>query len=164
MVAAKDTADGYISLAGVGRPIDEVLSEQVAKNSPSLKDATDKNLALLKQGKTFKNENPLLESLFRENIQPYMISWFKYNPQDEIKKLQIPILIINGTKDIQVPATDAELLHKANPKSELVIIEGMNHIFKDIENDDDNVKSYSNPKLPVNLKLVETMTKFINSI
>lgn len=164
MVAAKDTADGYISLAGVGRPIDEVLSEQVAKNSPTLKEAADKNLALLKQGKTFENQNPLLESLFRESIQPYMISWIKYNPQVEIKKLQIPILIINGTKDMQVPATDAELLNKANPKSELVIIAGMNHIFKDIEKDEDNIKSYSNPKLPVNLKLIETMTKFINSI
>jgi len=164
MVAAKDTADGYISLAGAGRPIDEVLSEQVAKNSPTLKEAADKNLALLKQGKTFENQNPLLESLFRESIQPYMISWIKYNPQVEIKKLQIPILIINGTKDMQVPATDAELLNKANPKSELVIIAGMNHIFKDIEKDEDNIKSYSNPKLPVNLKLIETMTKFINSI
>jgi len=89
MVAAKDTADGYISLAGAGRPIDEVLSEQVAKNSPTLKEAADKNLALLKQGKTFENQNPLLESLFRESIQPYMISWIKYNPQVEIKKLQI---------------------------------------------------------------------------
>ncbi len=164
MVAAKTNVDGYVSLAGAGRPIDEVLSEQIAKNSPNLKEAADKDLALLKEGKTFDNKNPMLASLFRESIQPYMISWIKYNPQEEIKKLQLPILIINGTKDIQVPPSDAELLHKANPKSTLKIIENMNHIFKKIKVDEDNVKSYSDPKLPVIHELIEIMTSFVNSI
>ena len=144
MVAAKENVDGYVSLAGAGRQIDEVLSEQIAK--------------------TFENKNPLLASLFRERVQPYMITLIKYNPQDEIKKLSIPILIINGTKDIQVPPSDAELLHKANPKSTLKIIENMNHIFKEIKIDDDNIKSYSDPKLPVIPELIAVMTSFINSI
>ena len=164
MVAAKDNVDGYVSLAGAGRPIDEVISEQVAKNSPTLKEATATDFAILKEGKTFENKNPMLASLFRESIQPYMISWIKYNPQDEIKKLQIPILIINGTKDIQVSPSDAELLHKANPKSTLKIIDNMNHIFKEIKVDDDNVKSYSDPKLPVMPELIQQITTFINSI
>ena len=164
MVAAKDNVDGYVSLAGAGRPIDEVISEQVAKNSPTLKEATATDFAILKEGKTFENKNPMLASLFRESIQPYMISWIKYNPQDEIKKLQIPILIINGTKDIQVPPSDAELLHKANLKSTLKIIDNMNHIFKEIKVDEDNIKSYSDPKLPVMPELIQLITTFINSI
>ena len=164
MVASFKNADGYISIAGAGRPIDEILSEQIAKNAPFLKDATDKGLAILKEGKTFENKMPMLESLFRESIQPYMISWMKYNPQNELKKLQIPILIINGTKDLQVPPSDAELLNKANPKSELKIIDNMNHVFKEIKNDDDNLKSYSNPKLPVIPELIESISKFTNSI
>ncbi len=164
MVAANGTVDGYVSLSGAGRPIDEVISEQVVKNSPSMKEAVDKDFVLLKEGKTFENKNPLLASLFRESVQPYMISWIKYNPQNEIKKLSIPILIINGTKDLQVPPSDAELLNKANPKSELKIIENMNHIFKEIKNDEDNVKSYSDSKLPVVPELIDTMTTFVNSI
>lgn len=164
MVAANGNANGYISIAGPGRPIDEILSEQIGKNSPFLKNAVDKDLAILKEGKTFENKNPMLESLFRESVQPYMISWMKYNPQDEIKKLKIPILLLNGTKDLQVPQADAELLHKANPKSELKIIENMNHVFKEIKNDEDNIKSYSNPKLPVVPELIETITKFVKSI
>ena len=164
MIASKNNVDGYISIAGAGRPINEVLSEQVAKNTPFLKEATDKNLELLKEGKTFENKNPMLSSLFRESIQPYMISWIKYNPRDEIKKLKIPILIINGTKDIQVPETDAKLLQDSNPKSKLVIIENMNHIFKEIKIDEDNLKSYSNPKLPVIPELIECISKFTKSI
>jgi fermentation-respiration switch protein FrsA (DUF1100 family) len=106
----------------------------------------------------------MLSSLFRESIQPYMISWIKYNPRDEIKKLKIPILIINGTKDIQVPEIDAQLLHESNSKSKLVIIENMNHIFKEIKIDEDNLKSYSNPKLPVIPELIECISKFTKSI
>lgn len=164
MVAANGNANGYISIAGAARPIDEVILEQIAKNAPFLKEETSKNIALLKEGKTFENKNQMLESLFRESIQPYMISWMKYNPQNEIKKLTIPILIINGTKDLQVPQTDAEFLHKATPKSEIKIIENMNHVLKEIKNDDENLKSYSNPKLPVAPELIESITKFINSI
>jgi fermentation-respiration switch protein FrsA (DUF1100 family) len=42
-----------------------------------------------------------------------MISWIKLNPQIEIAKLQIPILIINGDKDLQIQVADAQLLQKA---------------------------------------------------
>ena len=164
MVAALNTANGYVSIDGAGRGIDEVLSEQIAKQAPSMKDAADKALASLKEGKTFENKIPMLASLFRESVQPYMISWIKYDPQVEIKKLTIPILLINGTKDLQVPTTDAELLHDANPKSELKIIENMNHIFKEIKADEDNLKSYSNPNLPVMPELINTMTTFVKSI
>ena len=164
MVAANGTVDGYISLAGAGRPSDEVIIEQVVKNSPSMKEAVEKDFALLKKGKTFENKNPLLASLFRDSVQPYMISWIKYNPKNEIKKLSIPILIVNGTRDSQVSSSDAELLHEANPKSDLQIIENMNHIFKEVKTDDEDAKSYSDPKLPVMPKLVSTLTSFINSI
>ena len=162
MVAAKTSkADGFISLAGPGRPIDEVLSEQIAKNAPALADDAKVALETLKKGETVKIANPFLTSLFRESAQPYLISWMSYNPQEEIRKLNIPILIINGTKDIQVSVVDAELLHKANPKSELVLIENMNHVFKEILKDDDNLKSYSNPDLPVMKQLIDTVTNFI---
>ncbi len=164
MVAALNTADGYVSIAGAGRCIDEVLLEQIVKQSPKIKEAAQEGLASLKEGKTFENKNPMLATLFRESVQPYMISWIKYNPQVEIKKLTIPILLINGTKDIQVPETDAELLHVANPKSELKIIENMNHIFKEITVDEDNLKSYNNPKLPVIPELINSITKFVKSI
>jgi fermentation-respiration switch protein FrsA (DUF1100 family) len=107
----------------------------------------------------------MLASLFRESVQPYMISWIKYNPQNEIKKLQIPVLLINGTKDLQVTVSEAELLKKAKPEAKLVIIENMNHIFKEIKGDDaENMKSYSDPNLPVTEKLVTAINLFIKSL
>lgn len=164
MIASKDKADGFVSLSGIGRPIEEVLSEQISENSPNLKEDADKGFALFKEGKTFENKNPLLNSLFRESIQPYMISWFKYNAQEEIKKLTIPVLLVNGTKDLQVQPIDAQLLKKAYPKAKLVIIKNMNHVLKEISNDDDNIKSYSDSKLPVMKELIDNMTAFVKKI
>lgn len=164
MIASKGNADGYVSIAGAGRPIDEILEEQVVKQAPFLKTELRKNLDILKSGQTFKLENKMLSSLFRESVQPYLISWFKYDPRVEIKKLQIPVLIINGTKDLQVPESDAKLLHEAYPKSELVIIENMNHVFKEIIEDSENMKSYNDLTLPVVPELIEKIATFAKKL
>ena len=165
MIAANEKADAFISLAGAGRTIDAVLVDQITKQAPFLKEETQKNLDILKSGKTFELKNPMLASIFRESIQSYMISWIQYNPQIEIAKLQMPVLIVNGTKDLQVAVSEAELLKKAKPEAELVLIENMNHIFKVINGDDaENMKSYSNPDIPIATKLTSTITTFVKSL
>lgn len=164
MIAANGNADAFISLAGAGRTIDLIITEQIEKQAPFLKKETEDNFKILKSGKTFELKNQMLASIFRESVQPYMISWINYNPQEEIKKLNIPILIINGNKDIQVSENEAQLLHSANPKSTLKIIDKMNHIFKEINAEDENLKSYSNPNLPVMPQLIESVNNFIKSL
>ena len=165
MVAANGNANAYISIAGAGRPIDEVLLEQIEKQAPFLKEEVEKNLATLKSGNTFELKNQMLASLFRASVQPYMISWIKYNPQNEIKKMQIPSLLINGDKDIQVSVQDAQLLQQAQPNAQLHIIPNMNHIFKVIKGDDiENKASYTNPELPICVELTSIITTFIRSL
>ena len=165
LVAANGNANAYISIAGAGRPIDEVLLEQIGKQAPFLKEEVEKNLATLKIGNTFELKNQMLASLFRASVQPYMISWIKYHPQNEIKKLQIPTLLINGDKDIQVSVQDAQLLQQAKPDAQLQIIPNMNHIFKVIQGDDaENKASYTNPELPICNELTSIITTFIRSL
>ena len=106
--------------------------------------------------------DPALKSLFRKSVQPYMISWLKYDPAIEIKELKIPILIIQGTTDIQISVEDAKLLaavpsttsNQAFPLSsntKLVIIKNMNHVLKDCNEDlKFNISTYKNPDLPLN--------------
>lgn len=165
MVAANGNADGYISIAGAGRPIDEVLLEQIEKQAPFLKEEVQKNLETLKNGTTFELKNQMLTSLFRASVQPYMISWIKYNPQTEIKKLQIPTLLINGDKDIQVSVQEAQLLQQAKLNAQLHIIQNMNHVFKEIKGDDaENKAAYTNPDLPISIELSSIITTFIRSL
>ena len=165
MVAAKDLADGYISLDGAGRSIDKVIAEQIQKQAPAMKEEVQSYFEILKSGKTFELKNKMLGSIFRESVQPYMISWIKYNPQIVIKELKIPVLIINGTKDLQVSVEDANLLKTAKEDAQLEIITNMNHIFKEIKGDNTaNLASYNNPDLPVIIPLISVLTQFIKSL
>lgn len=165
MIASQKTkASAFISISGPGRRCDEVIVEQIEKQMPSQKEKTITYFNLLKKGETFKNETPVLQSLFRESVQPYMISWLKYNPKEEIKKLNCPILIINGDKDIQVSPKDAQLLNEVQQKSTLVIIKDMNHVFKTVTGDEkENLETYSKPEVKNNPELSETILKFLNN-
>jgi fermentation-respiration switch protein FrsA (DUF1100 family) len=116
----------------------------------------------LKSGHTVKNVNPMLFSLFRPSVQPYMISWFSYDPQIEIGKLSIPVLIVQGTNDIQVSVEDAKRLSAASRKGKLVLIDKMNHVFKIVEGDRAaNIKTYNDPTLPIAPELAKSITDFI---
>ena len=86
IIASKDNSDGFISIAGAGRTIDEILVEQISKQALFLKDETERVLSELKKGNTVDEFNPMLISIFNKSVQPFLISWLKYNPQDEITK------------------------------------------------------------------------------
>lgn len=162
MVAARENkADGFISLAGPGRPINEVLLEQIEKQAPVILEDSKPILDSLKAGRTVEIKNPTLNVLFRESVQPYLISWMKFKPQEEITKLTVPILIVSGTKDLQVAENEAVLLNKANPKSELFIVQNMNHVLKETKTEEENIQSYSDPNMPVIPILIEKITAFI---
>lgn len=76
--------------------------------------------------------------------------------------MNIPVLIINGDKDIQVQISEAELLKNAKPDSQYEVIENMNHVLKEIEgNDLENSKSYNIYNLPVAPKLITVISDFI---
>jgi pimeloyl-ACP methyl ester carboxylesterase len=159
---ASTTADKFISIAGAGQSADKTLKEQLSTQPKEVQDLSYPIIDSLVKGKTVDNVNPMLNSLFRTSVQPYMISWFKYDPQIEIQKLSIPILILQGTNDIQVTVEDAKRLSKANPKSQLILVDKMNHIFRTIDGDKQtNIESYNNTSLPLADEFVKDITNFI---
>lgn len=165
MIASQDkNVTKFISLAGSGRAADKLLREQLKNQPPSVTIQINEMLNDLVKGKTVVNKLPEFNSLFRQSVQPYMISWFKYDPQQEIAKLKIPVLIIQGTTDIQISLDDANLLAKSLPKAKLVVIEGMNHILKQAPSDMQmNIATYSQPDLPLKKELTQNLIPFITS-
>jgi uncharacterized protein len=167
VVAQQEKAEAYISLAGTGRRIDIVIHDQVAKNPynpPEVLRQVDSAFHKLKKGELVENVPPYLMALLRPSVQPFMISWLKYDPAVEISKLNVPVLIIQGSTDIQVSVTDSDLLKDAAPKAMYKVIEGMNHIFKDAPNDQQqNIATYRNPELPLSVKLVPAIIDFIKT-
>ncbi|KRD08107.1 alpha/beta hydrolase [Flavobacterium sp. Root901] len=156
-------ANKFISIAGAGESADKLIKSQISsKGNKQLEDMTFPIIDSLKNGNKVNKVDPLLNSLFRASIQPYLISWFKYDPQAEIKKLTVPVLIIQGNNDFQVSVKDAENLSKAKINSELVIVDKMNHIMKIIDGDKQaNMESYNNENLPVSETMIDKIVSFI---
>jgi uncharacterized protein len=166
-VAAQRLAnDGYISIAGAGRPAGTVILEQLRHQLlPDLMQQADEIVASLNRGQTVDKTPPQLTMLFRNSVQQYLISWFKYDPRAEIAKVKTPVLILQGDTDIQVEVADAARLAEAQPASRLVVVAGMNHVFKLVELDrTKQVASYSDPALPLAPRLVEEIASFIKNI
>jgi hypothetical protein len=70
-------------------------------------------------------------------------------------------LLLNGTNDL-VSVGEAELLKNQNQMQ--VIIDAMNHVFKEIKGDTENMKSYNDPNLPISAQLLNTITRFIKAL
>lgn len=154
----------FISIAGAGQAADKIIREQLKAQPSFVLEQSTPILDELVKGNIVENVPQLLFSLFRPSVQPYMISWFRYDPQIEIAKLNKPILIVQGTTDIQVSVEDAKRLQTANSNSKLMLIEGMNHIFKNAEADRmKNFQTYSQPELPLHADLIQGIAQFMLS-
>lgn len=160
MLASKNI-DKYISLAGAGETIDKTIVKQIGKNNPTLSKAAQQQFDTLKAKGKIETVNPFLISIFAKQNQEFLYSWMQINPTEEIKKITIPTLIINGDKDLQVGILDAESLKKAQPNAELVIIKNMNHVLKNIEKDKDNMASYFSADFPVSEQLIKSIVEFV---
>jgi alpha/beta superfamily hydrolase len=165
MVAAgRAKADGYISVAGPGERADKLIVQQLNAQSPSLAAKARILFDSLISGYTVDPPADLL-MILRPSVQPYIKSWLKYDPQLEIKKLKIPVLIIQGTTDLQVSVQNAHWLKAADPSATLVIVEQMNHVLKNVGADTkENTATYTNPALPIMTEMVKAIEKFIYSI
>lgn len=165
LLALDAGASGFISLAGAGKPIDEILEEQIAKTAAVFSKSTERVLNVLRSGETTSEYPPELASIFNLELQAFLISWMQYNPAKIIANTPLPILIINGDKDLQVDVKEAQLLNSAAQNSKLIIIEHMNHVLVKIDGDDlENAKSYNNPNLKINEELINAIQEFTLAI
>jgi pimeloyl-ACP methyl ester carboxylesterase len=164
LAAAKEPVAGYISVAGIAERADKIIVRQIAAQSEELSLKAAFMLDSLQNGYELKNVDETLAPLFRPSIQPYIASWIKYDPQDEIKKLAIPVLILQGTTDIQVAAEEADKLKAAYPKATLKVIQGMNHALKNAPADRaKNLATYTNPKLPISNGFMPSLIDFVKT-
>lgn len=163
LAAQRAPVDAYVSLAGIGRPFDVVLREQLKAQLPApLFAESERVMGELLAGRTTTLDAPALVTLFRPSVQPYLISTMRYKPAELITQVRAPVLLVQGTVDIQVRVDDARLLQAARPDAKLVIVEDMNHVFKLVGKDKSlQMQSYSRPDLPVAPRLVEAVAEFV---
>lgn len=162
LAAQQSDVDIFVSLAGAGRPIGEVLFDQLSEQlQGDLLEESGHILAELEKGNSVDDVSPALKEVFDPSGQPFLMSWMNYDPTEEVSQFTLPKLMINGDEDMQVPVKDAELLYEAADDAELLIIETMNHILKSTSGDrQENLLTYSHPALPLADGLIDGMVEF----
>lgn len=163
MAAAAAGADALVSVAGISRRAGAVLRDQLRPQlPPSLWAESERILAALEAGELAEAVPPELQALYRSSVQPYMVSWLRHAPAEAIAKFPGPVLILQGTTDIQVGVEEAHALAAAHPDAQLHVIEGMNHVLKQVPPDIAlQHASYSDPSLPVSPELLARISAFV---
>ena len=158
---------GVISVSGAGRKLSDVIRDQLRANPANapLLDQAMAALDTLEKGQhvDVSGMNPALLRLFAPQVQDFLIDDFRHDPAKLAASLKLPLLIVQGERDIQVSAADARALAAAQPKAKLVLVPAMNHVLKDVANDDRsaNVATYSDSSLPVDSTLIDAVASFV---
>ncbi len=158
---------GVLSVSGAGRKLSDVIREQLRANPANapLLDSANAALDALEKGQhvDVTGMNPALLRLFAPQVQDFLIDDFRHDPAKLAASLKVPLLIIQGERDIQVSTDDAKALAAAQPKAKLVLIRAMNHVLKDVPSDDRaaNVATYADPSLPIDGELVDAIAEFV---
>ena len=162
MIASRLITDSFISIAGAGEDYLTLIQRQLSNRAPFVKSMSDSIIKQLRDNKIVDSVSPLMNNLFNPANQRFLIDASRYEPVEEISKLGIPVLIVQGTNDIQIEVNDAQMLDKAALKSRLEIIQGMNHVFRQAsENYLLNMQTYGNPELPIDDSLVDVIVDFL---
>ena len=156
MLAAQRTSvDALISLDGNGRPGGQVLRAQISPQlaaDPNLLKISNNILTMLEKGQTTELVPPNLDPIYRPSVQPYLVSWFRYDPRTEIGKVKARTVVVQGEYDLQVPLDDAKALAAANPMAKFTLIPGMSHVLKATTSASEKAQFstvYVDPSIPI---------------
>ena len=86
-----------------------------------------------------KNINQGIGNARRQLKSNWMRFFLAYDPRPALKKIACPVLAIAGSKDLQVlpdlnmPEIKQALSEGSNPDFEIVVLDGLNHLFQECE-------------------------------
>lgn len=163
----QDDICGVIAVAAPGRPLGDVLREQLKSNPANaflMKDAEGAITALEKGERIDVSDfNAALKPLFYPAVQDFLISVFAVDPTEMMGRLNIPSLVIQGEHDIQVSIEDAQRLADTSG-AKLVLIPKMNHVLKPApKNKIANAMSYNSPNKPIDAAVTGAIAEFVEA-
>jgi pimeloyl-ACP methyl ester carboxylesterase len=155
----------YVSITGYGKPGYQVVEENLtAQLTPEQMDTARVYIEEMKKGNVLENVEPSLASIFNSVIQPYLISWFKYDPATELANLNARVLLVQGSDDTQVDSDDLARLTSAYPEAEKQLIDGMNHALKKVKKKEKHQdKACDLSALPLANGLVDGIADFLKN-
>jgi pimeloyl-ACP methyl ester carboxylesterase len=106
----------------------EALAEQVGE-------------LLVAQGASLAGEEreAAITTTVEQLTSPWFQAFFTLDPRDALRRLETPVLVINGSKDLQVdpeqniPEIRKALVESGNDDVTIDVLEGLNHLFQQAE-------------------------------
>lgn len=98
----------------------------------------------------------------------WMIQFLSYRTEDYLPKLSIPVLAINASEDIQVPAIsnqkgfEKNFSEKSRPNSKALISNGKNHLFQTCS--ECSIKEYGDIEETFSEEVLKEMTTWIKAL
>ncbi|WP_164738379.1 alpha/beta hydrolase [Aquabacter cavernae] len=164
--ATRAPVDGLVLLAGPGRRLDTILSEQFqAMNLPEpvLRRALS-ILSVVARGGRVPEVPKALHMAFRPSVQPFLASECAVDPAGELARLTTPTLLVQGTRDLQVGAADLDALRRGRPDADVVQLSGANHVFKFAPTERaGNFALYRDPAAPLHPGVLPALVRFIEA-
>lgn len=160
---------GLLLIATPGRPLGEVLRGQLQANPANAPILSSAMAAIdtLEKGERVNTATlpPPLAGLFRPQVQGFLVSSFRLDPAKLVAGLTLPVLIMQGERDLQVKVEDARRLAAAQPRARLVLLPDMNHVLKQVPSTERgaNLATYADPFLPLAPGVVEAVAGFVEA-
>jgi pimeloyl-ACP methyl ester carboxylesterase len=170
LAAARDPTDlcGLVLVAGAGRRMSDVLRDQLKSNPANapLLDQALPAIGRLEAGQPVDvgPMSPSLQSMFRPQVQDFLIDEMRYDPARLAAAYRGPILVVQGTTDLQVGMADAERLAAARPGIALLKLDGVNHVLKTAPPERSaNLATYFDPDLPLAPGVADPIAAFVKA-
>ncbi|SEW50054.1 alpha/beta fold hydrolase [Chitinophaga arvensicola] len=159
-LATTHSFKSLVSFAGPGETMDQLLLAQLkSRLDKSLYQQLPDILTALRNGNDPANVPAALNTLFNPSLYAFWKSTFRFDPCTLMKTVTMPVLILNGTADMQVPPAQATLLQHCKPDAQLILIPGMSHAGK---NEAETTYPDGKP-LPISPALITPIANFIKS-
>ncbi|NTZ42733.1 alpha/beta fold hydrolase [Altererythrobacter sp. SALINAS58] len=172
LATAADTVEGLcglVLLASPGRPVGQILREQLRANpanAPILPQA-DAAIAALEKGEPVDAAalHPGLQPLFAPQVQGFVMSLMAQNPAKLLQQTELPVLVVHGVEDMQVAEADVAALEQARPDLTVLRLDGVNHVLKVVPPGDRaaNMAAYADAEAPLAPQIAPAIADFVAS-
>jgi len=164
---------GLVLLAGPGRALGAVMRDQIAAQPALVPHLTAFDAALAQLIETGTPDTralpPALAAIFGPATRAYLRELVTTDPAALLAATGLPVLIIHGDADIQVPPSEAGPLATARPDATRLTLPGMTHTLKRATPADDSpeasvaasLTTYADPPLPLHDGLIPAIAGFV---
>jgi uncharacterized protein len=168
MRAAREIAvAGLVLLAAPGRPLADILRTQF-RDAPMPETLRAEALRItdaLAAGEHVTDIPAELAPVFRPSVQPYLRSVLAIDPRTELAQLSLPVLLLYGARDLQIPLGDRDRLARARPDAHVVTVATANHVLKSAPADrDGNIRTYTDRSRPLDPGVLPPIVLFVGEV